>query len=82
MSTREIYYLSEPGNGPVRLRDIVVYPGDLIVADDSGVCVVPTECIAKLIDEAESIGTAEDKMRELIVDKAPVRIASVVPQAL
>jgi 4-hydroxy-4-methyl-2-oxoglutarate aldolase len=59
-------------NGPVRLHDIVVYPGDLIVADDSGICVVPTEHVVRLIDEAENICAAEDKMRELIASKAPV----------
>lgn len=59
-------------NGPVRLHDIVVYPGDLIVADESGVCVVPSELITRLIDEAESIGAAEDQMRELIKNKAPI----------
>lgn len=59
-------------NGPVRLHDIVVYPGDLIVADDSGICVVPAERIEQLVTEAESIGAAEDKMRDLIVSKAPV----------
>jgi regulator of RNase E activity RraA len=59
-------------NGPVRLRDIVIYPGDLIVADDSGTCVVPADRIEQLIDEAEAIGQAEDKMRELIVTKAPI----------
>lgn len=59
-------------NGPVRLHDIVVYPGDLIVADDSGVCVVPAEYIEELINEAEKVGGAEDKMRELIQAKAPI----------
>lgn len=59
-------------NGPVRLRDVVVYPGDLIVADDCGICVVPSDRIVALIDEAERIGAAEDKMRELIVSKAPI----------
>lgn len=59
-------------NGPVRLYDVLVNPGDLIVADDSGVCVVPSELIVKLIDEAERIGSAEDKMRELIQSKAPI----------
>lgn len=59
-------------NGPVTLRDIVVYAGDLIVADDSGVCVVPAELIEKLIDEAEQIGKAEDTMRDLIKSKAPL----------
>jgi 4-hydroxy-4-methyl-2-oxoglutarate aldolase len=59
-------------NGPVRVHDLVVYPGDLIVADDSGICVVPAEHIERLVDEAESIGSAEDKMRDLIVSKAPI----------
>lgn len=59
-------------NGPVRLHDIVVYPGDLVVADDSGICVVPQERIVQLIDEAERVGAAEDKMRELITSKAPI----------
>ena len=59
-------------NGPVTVHDIVVYPGDLIVADDSGICVVPQELVVKLIDEAETVGGAEDHMRELIRNKAPL----------
>jgi regulator of RNase E activity RraA len=59
-------------NGPVSLHDIVVYPGDLIVADDSGICVVPQELVSKIIEEAEKVGGAEDKMRDLITGKAPV----------
>lgn len=59
-------------NGPVRLHDVVIYPGDLIVADDCGICVVPSDRIIDLINEAESIGSAEDKMRDLIVSKAPI----------
>lgn len=59
-------------NGPVRVHDVVVYPGDLMVADESGLCVVPAEYIERLINDAESIGSAEDKMRELITSKAPI----------
>ncbi|WP_342133381.1 RraA family protein [Hydrogenophaga sp. OTU3427] len=59
-------------NGPVRLHDVVVYPGDLIVADESGICVVPSEYIERLVTEAETIGAAEDKMRDLIASKAPI----------
>jgi 4-hydroxy-4-methyl-2-oxoglutarate aldolase len=59
-------------NGPVRLHDIVVYAGDLVVADDSGICVVPFDRVEQLIDEAERIGAAEDDMRKLIESKAPV----------
>jgi regulator of RNase E activity RraA len=57
-------------NGPVTLHGIVVYPGDLIVADDCGICVVPSERIESLVAEAEAIGGAEDKMRDLIQNNA------------
>ncbi|MEQ1593865.1 MAG: RraA family protein [Casimicrobium sp.] len=59
-------------NGPVRLHDVVVYAGDLIVADDCGICVVPADRIELLVTEAEAIGAAEDKMRDLITSKAPL----------
>jgi len=59
-------------NGPVRLHDIVIYPGDLIVADDSGICVVPQDLVITIVEEAEKVGGAEDKMRELITSNAPV----------
>lgn len=59
-------------NGPVTVHGIVVHPGDLIVADDSGVCVVPQAYVARLIDEAEAVGSAEDQMREMIANKTPI----------
>lgn len=59
-------------NGPVTVHDIVVYAGDMVVADDSGVCVVPYELVEELIDEAEAIEKAEDTMRDLIAKKAPI----------
>lgn len=57
-------------NGPVTVHGIVVWPGDLIVADDCGVCIVPSDRIDQLLAEAESIGQAEDSMRDLIESKA------------
>lgn len=59
-------------NGPVSLHDIVVYPGDLIVADDSGICVVPSHLIETILVKAEKKGAAEKKMSKLITDKAPL----------
>lgn len=53
-------------NGPVRVHDVLVCAGDLVVADDSGVCIVPAGLIAPLIDEAERICAAEDKTRQLV----------------
>lgn len=53
-------------NGPVTLFDIVVMPGDLVVADDSGVCVVPAENVETMYESVMSILEEEAKMRELI----------------
>jgi 4-hydroxy-4-methyl-2-oxoglutarate aldolase len=59
-------------NGPVTVHDIVVYAGDLIVADDSGFCVVPPDLVEAVIDEAEGIEKAEDAMRDLIASRKPL----------
>ncbi|MBK1789431.1 RraA family protein [Prauserella cavernicola] len=59
-------------NGPVTLHDVRVEPGDLMIADDSGVCVVPFEHVEHVIDEIESIAAAEERMTNLIVEGAPI----------
>lgn len=53
-------------NGPVSMRGVLVLPGDLVVADDSGVCIVPYDLVIPLIEQAEKIGNDEDQMREMI----------------
>lgn len=59
-------------NGPVTLCGKLVIPGDLMVADDSGVCIVPQELAEKVIDEAEKIAASEERMRQLIEEKKPI----------
>ena len=59
-------------NGPVTLCGKLVMPGDLMVADDSGVCIVPQELAEKVIDEAEKIAASEERMRQLIEEKQPI----------
>jgi 4-hydroxy-4-methyl-2-oxoglutarate aldolase len=59
-------------NGPVTLHDVRVEPGDLIVADESGVCVVPFEHAERVIDEVEQISAAEERMADLITSGAPI----------
>jgi regulator of RNase E activity RraA len=34
----------------VSLAGLVVYPGDLIVADASGVCVVPIDAVGRVVE--------------------------------
>ncbi len=53
-------------NGPVRLVHVLVEAGDLIVADDSGVCVVPAELAEAVLREAQLTADKEARVRELL----------------
>lgn len=59
-------------NGPVTLCGKLVEPGDLMVADDSGVCIVPYDLAEKVLEESLKIAASEERMRKLIVEKAPI----------
>jgi 4-hydroxy-4-methyl-2-oxoglutarate aldolase len=59
-------------NGPVRVHDVQVRPGDLIVADDSGVCVVPFEHVNEVIDQIEQIAADEAFTANLITQDVPL----------
>ncbi len=56
-------------NGPVTLHNIMIMPGDLIVADDSGVSVIPYELVETVFEKVKSVLAEEDRMRELIFGK-------------
>lgn len=45
-------------NGPVRIGEIWVFPGDLVVGDRDGVCVVPQARIEEVLDKSQA---REDK---------------------
>ena len=59
-------------NGPVTLCGKRVEPGDLMLADDSGVCICPPEIAADVLEECLKIAAAEERMRELIESRAPI----------
>jgi regulator of RNase E activity RraA len=59
-------------NAPVTLHNVTVVPGDLIIADDSGVCVVPADKVEFVLEKVKSILGEEAQMRELINKKAPI----------
>ena len=59
-------------NGPVTVHGVVVEPGDLVVADDSGVCFIPSQHIETVLEQALAIEKAEDTMRDLIETKRPI----------
>lgn len=59
-------------NGPVTLWKVIVMPGDLIVADDSGVCVVPVDKAELVLEKVKSILAEEAHMRDMIEKKTSI----------
>jgi 4-hydroxy-4-methyl-2-oxoglutarate aldolase len=59
-------------NGPVTVHNIMVDAGDLIVADDSGVCAIPYDLIETVLEKVKSILAEEANMRELIEGRRPL----------
>jgi len=59
-------------NGPVCIHDVLVEPGDLIVADDSGVCAVPAGKVGSVLEKCQGIIKEEAVMRGLIEKDTPI----------
>jgi regulator of RNase E activity RraA len=59
-------------NGPVQIGGIRVTPGDLIVADDTGVCVVPRDFMREVLEACERKATAEEARCRAIDDGVSV----------
>jgi regulator of RNase E activity RraA len=59
-------------NGPVSLHNVVVEAGDLVVADDSGICVVPPDKVQFVLEKCKEILKEEAHMRDLIEKKVPI----------
>ncbi len=47
-------------------------PGDLIVADDSGVCTIPADQVSYVLEKIKSIIKEEEVMRDLIDKDVPI----------
>lgn len=58
-------------NGPVTCAGVQVRPGDLVLADDSGVAFVPLELVEEVLEKAKEVVTIEEKMRSAILKRAP-----------
>lgn len=53
-------------NFPVSAGGIVVYPGDIIMGDESGVVVVPQECAHEVVESLERKAPAESAYAEAV----------------
>jgi regulator of RNase E activity RraA len=59
-------------NGAIEIGGVQVHAGDLVVADDTGVCFVPRDMILEVLEEAEKKAKAEAIRCKAIDDGVPV----------
>src|SRR6266567_7582640 len=59
-------------NGPVQIGEVRVAAGDLVIADDTGVCFVPRDMVLEVLDAAEQKAKAEAVRCKAIDDGVPV----------
>lgn len=58
---------------PVRIGGIIVHPGDIIVGDIDGVCVVPKALAAEVLKAAQEIDVREAEQAKLILQAKSLR---------
>ena len=59
-------------NGPIQIGEVRVAAGDLVVADDSGVCFIPRDVVLEVLEAAEQKANAETVRCKAIDDGIPV----------
>ena len=59
-------------NGPIQIGEVRVAPGDLVIADDTGVCFVPRDMVLEVLEAAEQKAKAEAVRCQAIDDGVPV----------
>lgn len=57
-------------NGPVTIAGVQVIPGDLIVADDTGIVVVPLEQAEEVLRRAQEATVREKRIVEMLAGGA------------
>ena len=55
-------------NGPISCGGVIVHPGDLVVADEIGVTVVPSGDFAEVYDKAKEQAEKEEATRKMIAE--------------
>ena len=65
-------------NGPVICAGIHVQPGDLVVADDTGVVFVPSERVVEVIEKALAMTAKEDRLVEAIKQGASIAEIKII----
>ena len=58
--------ITEEVNCAVNIGDVTVYPGDLVVADETGVCFVPRDKVEEVVAKAELLTQKEEDILKRI----------------
>lgn len=58
-------------NGTISVQGVVVRPGDLVVADDTGVCFIPAAWVERVLDRCLAIEEGEVQKHRNIADGVP-----------
>jgi 4-hydroxy-4-methyl-2-oxoglutarate aldolase len=61
-------------NGEIQMGEVRVNPGDLVVADDTGVCFIPRDNILEVLELCEKKKKAEDARIDAITQGVPVPV--------
>ena len=61
-------------NGEIQMSEVRVNPGDLVVADDTGVCFIPRDNILEVLELCEKKKKDEDARIEAITQGVPVPV--------
>ena len=52
--------VTESVNTPINVMGVAVHPGDLVIADETGVCFVPQDLIEEMLTHCETVHSKED----------------------
>ncbi len=66
-------------NGPVQIAGVPVRPGDIVVADENGVCFIPRERASEVLQRARELSLGEDLRAQDV--KAGLSIPEVATKA-
>lgn len=64
--------VEEATNVPISVGDLIVHPGDFVVADGSGVVFIAERDIARVLDAADAIAARERAMVAALRDGTPI----------
>ena len=70
--------VEESTNEPIEIGGVSLAPGDYVIADNSGIVIVPQDRVAEVVPEAENIVAREQAMaRDVMNGKSVVEVMGI-----